>query len=232
MPRATATPMTRLQVRRLGPCVAITIAAHAFLLAIPLRPAATSGTSSATHSSLAVRFIDPVPSDSRLDVPPVPPSAVVERLVAIGSLHEPRTALDPVEPLEPHTPTLSSAVNAFEAPTLLGLSLTGIPDEDDQFVVRSLLSLPPAPLSPVVIPYPDVDASAGRYVGQLTLFIDEHGTVVRVHPEGDALPPEFEQVARNAFLSVRFRPGEMQEHGPVKSRIRVEVVFEGGARRS
>lgn len=232
MPRATATPMARAQIRRLGPCVAITIAAHAFLLAIPLRPAAASAASSAAHSSLAVRFIDPAPSDSRWDIPQVPPSAVVERRLAASSLREPLSAFDPVESLEAHTPTLSTAVSAFEAPTLLGLSLPGIPNEDAQFVVRSLLSLPPAPLSPIVIPYPDVTGSAGRYVGELTLFIDEHGTVVRIHPEGDALPPEFEQVARNAFLSVRFRPGEMQEHGAVKSRIRVEVVFEGGARPS
>jgi periplasmic protein TonB len=232
MRRATATPMTRVQMRRLGPCVAITIAAHALLLAVPVRPAAASGTPNAPYSSLAVRFIDPTPSVSRWDASQMPQSAVIERRLETSSLYEPRTVIDQVEPLKAHTPALANAATAFEAPTLLGLSLPGIADEDDQFVVRSLLSLPPAPLSPVVIPYPEMEISAGRYVGELTLFIDENGTVVRVHPEGNALPPAFEQAARNAFLSVRFRPGEMQEHGAVKSRIRVEVVFEGSARRS
>jgi hypothetical protein len=32
-------------------------------------------------------------------------------------------------------------------------------------------------------------------------------------------------------MSVRFRPGQLAEHGAVKSRIRVEVVFENGAPR-
>jgi periplasmic protein TonB len=232
MPGATATPMKSAKMRRLVPCVAIAIAVHAFLLSIPVWQAATSGKSGAPHSSLAVRLIDPVPSGSRWDTAQVPQSGIVERHLATSGLYESRTALDPVEPLEAITPALPNATSAFNAPTLLGLSLPGIADEDDQFVVRSLLSAPPAPLSPVVIPYPEGGASAGRYVGELTLFIDEHGTVVRVRPEGDLLPPEFEQVARNAFLSVRFRPGEMHEHGAVKSRIRVEVSFEGSARRS
>jgi hypothetical protein len=43
-----------------------------------------------------------------------------------------------------------------------------------------------------------------------------------------ALPPALEDAARKAFVQARFRPGEHAEHGVVKSRIRVEVVFEGG----
>ncbi len=62
----------------------------------------------------------------------------------------------------------------------------------------------------------------------MTLFIDETGAVVRVRCEGNTLPPAFEEAARNAFMNVRFRPGELADHGAVKSRIRVEVVFEAG----
>jgi len=97
------------------------------------------------------------------------------------------------------------------------------------FLARSLLAVPPTPLAPVIIAYPDVPGMAERYSGELTLFIDETGAVVRVRVERNALPPALEEAARNAFMSVRFRPGELTEHGAVKSRIRVEVVFEGGA---
>ncbi len=127
--------------------------------------------------------------------------------------------LESTPPVEPSPPLLSE----------LGWSLPGVADEDDVFLARSLLSVPPAPLAPVLIAYPDAAAVAARYSGELTLYIDETGTVVRVRAEPGELPPALEEAARRAFMSVRFRPGELAEHGAVKSRIRVEVVFEGGA---
>jgi hypothetical protein len=63
-------------------------------------------------------------------------------------------------------------------------------------------SVPPMPLAPVIISYPDTVGAGERHAGELTLFIDETGAVVR---------------------------GELAEQGAVKSRIRIEVVFEGGA---
>ncbi len=104
----------------------------------------------------------------------------------------------------------------------------GLADEDDLFLARSLLTLPPQPLAPVILPDVDSVGPGERHRGELTLFIDETGTVVRVRSETVDLPTELEEVARRAFMEVRFAPGELADLGAVKSRIRVEVVFDGG----
>jgi hypothetical protein len=110
-----------------------------------------------------------------------------------------------------------------------GWALHTMPGEDDAFLARSLLSLPPQPTVPVIVPTPEFVSAGDHFRGELTLFIDESGTVVRVKPEDDGLPPALEDVARRAFMTVRFAPGELADLGAVKSRIRVEVVFDGGS---
>ena len=76
---------------------------------------------------------------------------------------------------------------------------------------------------------PDVVRAGERFRGELTLFIDETGMVVRVRKEDDGLTEALEEVARRAFMETRFSPGELSDAGAVKSRIRIEVVFDGGA---
>lgn len=120
---------------------------------------------------------------------------------------------------------------ADEVPRLPGWALHGIATDDDLYLARSLLSVAPSPLAPVVIDFPPFEGAATRYTGELTLFIDEDGTVVRVRSEDRLLPAALEEAARNAFMSVRFRPGERAGQGAVKSRTRFAVVFENGARR-
>ena len=42
---------------------------------------------------------------------------------------------------------------------------------------------------------------------------------------GAPMPPEFEEAAKQAFMPLTFRPGILNGI-PVKSRIRIEVVFD------
>lgn len=105
---------------------------------------------------------------------------------------------------------------------------------DEEYLPRSALSLAPEALDEVLLAYPP-EAPPGRYRGVLTLFIDAEGRVRRVRSEpaagagdSEALPPIFEDAARQAFLAARFRPGE-RDGRPVKSRIRIAVEFEAQA---
>jgi periplasmic protein TonB len=216
--------MTRSTLSRMGPCIVLTIAAHAGLLALPARPAHTAiGT--ATGSGLQVRLVEQPMSTSVAQAV----SVAAEHALGAERLAPPLPASS--IPLK-YTPALAATPILFvqpELPPLSGWALASVANEDDQFVARALLDVAPSPLAPVLLVFPKRFGDSGRFVGELTLFIDETGTVVRVRSEGETLPPVLEDAARSAFMNVRFRPGELAEHGAVKSRIRVEVVFESGA---
>lgn len=97
----------------------------------------------------------------------------------------------------------------------------------DGYVPRPLLSVAPVATAPVVIASPPGKAELGRRVGVLALYIDEQGRVRRIEAEQPLLPEAMERAAREAFIDARFRPGQVDGH-VVKSRIRVEVVFDEG----
>ncbi len=99
--------------------------------------------------------------------------------------------------------------------------------EDKDFFPRNALDIGPYPAQPVLIEYPSVDAGSGTHVSELALFIDENGRVVRIRVDGPALPAAMEEAARLAFMGATFSPGQV-DGLPVRSRIRVEVVFEEG----
>lgn len=214
-------------MRRLAPCVVLTVAAHAAVLALPVRPAANAGVVSplTTMQVRAILAPQPMKPESVETVAPARTAAPEPAVRVVRESHRDDVAhfemlrAELAQRVEPSTPL----------PGVPGWSLPGAANEDDVFLARSLLAVPPVPLTPVLISYPDVAGLSERYSSELTLFIDETGAVVRVRAEAGALPPVLEEAARNAFMSVRFRPGELAEHGAVKSRIRVEVVFEGGA---
>lgn len=209
----------------LGGCVVLAVAAHAALLTAPWAPAVTPGAKAASSQPLQVRRIEaPVPQPVERAQP-----AVAERAVAAVAVAAPAPA--PVRPPAaaesrlPSAPKPASPSLSVPAPALARAPTS----DDDVYVPRALLSLPPTALTPVVIDYPaHAGTEARRYTAQLTLFIDETGAVVRVRAEGTPLPPALEEAARSAFMSARFAPGQMAEHGVVKSRIRVEVVFDSG----
>ena len=96
---------------------------------------------------------------------------------------------------------------------------------DDSYLPRPLLTITPAPSAPVIVPFPRQVARPGRYTTTLALFIDENGVVRRVRLEGPSAPQPMQDAARDTFLQAHFSPGQL-EGQPVKSLIRVEVVFD------
>jgi uncharacterized protein (DUF934 family) len=102
-------------------------------------------------------------------------------------------------------------------------------DSDDDYYPRQSLARVPTAVDAVLIDYPAFADDRGYYRSELMLFIDEGGRVARMRVDGDVLPPALELAARNAFMNARFRAGEADGH-PVKSRIRVEVVFDSRTR--
>ena len=66
---------------------------------------------------------------------------------------------------------------------------------------------------------------ADQYTGAFELFIDDTGGVVRVVTATPDLPGILGHAVREAFLSARFSPGEVNGH-PVRSRMRIEVTFD------
>jgi TonB family protein len=207
--------------------VALVAAAHALLLAVPRHPAALSGASSPTAASVQVRMLEaPLMKSeavSALAVAAVDPLDTTPTPNAASRASEARAALVDATPV-------ASAPVIPRTDRLLGLSIPGVATDEDLYFPRSQLTAAPAAIDPVVIDYPRFDGDAGRYVAELSLFIDETGRVARVRVDSGSLPPALEDAARRAFTQARFRPGEAAEHGTVKSRIRIEVVFESGQR--
>lgn len=218
----------RSDLRRIGPLVALVVAAHGVLLAVPRQPPVASGVPLPHAQAVQFRVVDATPRSTPQRRQPIAGSSDAAAKAALP----PPAALPPVvEPApraaDPDTAVATAAPVLPPAQTWLGVALPGVATEDDQFFPRTLLSVAPAPLAPVLIDYPAFQGDAGRYVSELSLFIDETGAVVKVRVEdGDALPPPLQAAARNAFLNARFRPGEVADLGAVKSRIRIEVTFD------
>lgn len=98
------------------------------------------------------------------------------------------------------------------------------PFDEHHFLPRNALSVVPHALTPVLLTTPP-SAPDGRYSAELTLFIDETGQVRRVRVDTAGLLPELEDQARQAFVTTRFQPGEVDGR-PVRARLRVAVEFE------
>lgn len=95
----------------------------------------------------------------------------------------------------------------------------------ESFLPRSRLSVPARPTAPVVLAAPPLGMEPVRYLGILSLYIDEHGQVQQIEADEPFLPTRLEQIARDAFMAVQFSPA-LVDGRPVKSRQRVEVVFD------
>ncbi|WP_366919264.1 energy transducer TonB [Variovorax ginsengisoli] len=98
----------------------------------------------------------------------------------------------------------------------------------DEYLPRSQLTVAPVAQTPAILLPPLGQDDATRRTGVLSLFIDAEGRVRRVEAHEPLMPEPFEQAAREAFMGVRFSPGE-RDGQAVKSRIRVEVVFDGAS---
>lgn len=205
------------------PLAMLVIGLHAALLTIPVRSVGSGGATSVAHA-LSVRMLSSpvIGADEPLAVPQAPVMAgpAVPQPAPIPTIREPAAVPAHVDPL----PVLGTRSHVSPPLPTFGIVVPGI-DSDANYFPRSMLSLAPRPLDAVVVDYPPIPNDIGYHVSELTLFIDETGRVARMRVKGDVLPPALEAAARAAFLGARFRPGEAAGQ-PVKSQIRVEVVFD------
>ena len=129
---------------------------------------------------------------------------------------QPADLVPPAQPVA--TDTVSQSPAAAVATSEPGL-------DADRYHARRELSRPPKALTPIDIVFPPGVPTPGRHAAVLAVYIDEFGNVRKVRTEGEALPQAFEDAARNAFLSAKFRAGELGGQA-VKAYIHVEVVFD------
>ncbi len=146
-----------------------------------------------------------------LTPPPAEPDAPPPELQAPALTAEGQSA--PVAETAP-----VPAVTAASAPA----DASALPDP---YWPRPQLSRPPVPRTVVAIDFPAGEPTPGRHTAVLALYIDEAGLVQRVDAKDAQLPGPYIEAARNAFLTTRFEPGEIQGRA-VKSLIHVEVQFD------
>lgn len=206
--------------RRIAPVVILVIALHAVLLAVPVRSVRPQGGPNA-GTSVQVRMLGAPGVEATAAIAAVP-SVQAER-VGEQPLQAPAAPKESTKPIVLADATVRGTPVSPPLPAL-GLVKPGI-DSDADYYPRGMLSQGPSPLDTIVIDYPPIPNDSGHHVSELTLFIDETGRVARVRVDGAALPPALEAAARNAFAIARFRAGEV-EGRTVKSRIRIEVVFD------
>lgn len=96
---------------------------------------------------------------------------------------------------------------------------------NDEYVDARRLSIRPSPLTRVVLPQKEMEASRRSGKASLTVFIDAAGIVVRVRVDASDLPVEVNNAVRQVFYDAPFRPGQLDGRA-VKSMMHVEVVFE------
>jgi outer membrane biosynthesis protein TonB len=99
------------------------------------------------------------------------------------------------------------------------------PTVDPPYFPRSELTVPPAPIGPVDVRFPEDVTGIVNLKVQATLFIEEDGTVRRVRIDTPDIHPSFHGAVMEAFSSARFSPGQV-EALPVRSQMRVEVEFQ------
>lgn len=143
---------------------------------------------------------------------------------------------DPPQMLEPvPAPESQQIAQEAAAPELPAQAPANIPEDaseqplsdpaPDVYHARSELSIAPRLQGVLDIVFPPQTPQHLRHEATLAIYIDEHGRVRKVTPVQGELPMNFVEAARNAFLSARFQPGQLQGQA-VKSFIHVSVVFE------
>ena len=219
---ASGVPMAR----RMAPVVAVVIALHAALLAMPVRSARHQGAGQVA-AAVQVRLLATSAMDERRGLPLEAASTRESAPPTLLQLQATRVDPAPTEVIRTAVVPIAESTSVTPPLPAIGLVLPGA-DRDDDYYPRSMLSLAPSPIDTIVIDYPLIGFDGGRHVGEATLFIDESGRVVRVRFEGAPLPAPLEEAARSAFTNARFRAGEAAGRN-VKAQIRVEVAFDGAS---
>jgi protein TonB len=199
-------------------CVVGVACVHAIVLLAPLRPAVAQSASVAVGQPLHVRLV-PASAQRPLATEAAPPVATRAAEALQPGARDPRSALRD-EVLTDKT-TEQPIERAADTPP----AVFHAADVDADYLPRSALTAGPRPLTPVVIDYPYFDGEADQYAGKFDLFIDDTGGVVRVASATPDLPGILANAVREAFLTARFSPGEV-EGRPVRSRMRIEVTFD------
>jgi hypothetical protein len=216
--------LNKLEPMLLSAVLAVSL--HAAMLSVPVRNEAVpdSPAGSAGTRPTSVRML------TLADRPLTGEGGVPSQLHPSPSIPLDATA-DPSSQADAAGDRRLAPTAAVPAPPVRGVAfrLPGVLGDDD-FFARSALDVGPYPAQPVLIDYPSVDAGSGTHVSELSLFIDENGRVVRIRVDGPALPAAMEEAARLAFMGATFSPGQV-DGLPVRSRIRVEVIFEEGSAR-
>jgi hypothetical protein len=101
----------------------------------------------------------------------------------------------------------------------------GSPGDDTSYLPRRLLSLGPQPRQRIELPLADGLPAGSRVSAELTLFIDETGSVRRVRFDRGDLPVWLEDAVRQSFLQAHFQPGQRNDQA-VRAQMRIEVEFE------
>lgn len=190
-------------------------------LAIAWQPAPTPTTSAGNHrpaARLHGRLVVQPAADTVASRLAPPPAAVAPAEIDTGPVA--RTASELETPAG--TPATAEAGISAETEAETAGGVAGW----DHYLSRSQLTVVPSPRADILLGYPGDGPAVGRFVLTLTLYIDEAGDVRRVDVASDeALPDALRQAARSAFAGQRFSPGE-RAGDLVKSRIRIEVVYE------
>lgn len=222
-----------IDARRMLPvCVVLSLGLHGLLFASGASRLAWSGPrGGSVPRSISVRLVrderpDPTPVDgaSVLSVAQATEQATPASPVPSPLAPTPVPAAVPVQAVASAAP-MSAPKVANESPGNAVASPFAGSNGGDDYVPRPLLTVPPAPKAPVIIAMPPGLRKFGRQVSTLALFIDEQGAVDHIVVDGPPLPAAMEESARQAFKAAHFSPGQVNGH-VVKSRIRVEVVFD------
>ena len=224
-------------------CASLSVAAHALtvsLLPAEEQPTRRPGGSAASAPAWHLRVVsaNTLSPQTTVMAAPATPASATSSEVARADLSTasaspantdepaPNTGEQTQDLTSPEAAPLMVALPAAEAPKTAEPSTSPVDWQgDSQYIPRPQLSLPPVPETPVIVQPPKGAYEVGRVTGILSLYIDEHGQVHHIASSGSPMPPEFEKAARQAFQSLTFRPGVLNGES-VKSRIRVEVVFD------
>lgn len=202
-------------------CIVVSVALHMLLLSQVGQPPREANTvARAKQLPLSGRLIT-----TPMQVVTAPSAMLSSPTTAAAKPVKREVAARPERETSAEPPSKSQQAESLASPETR-TSAESTPRDDDGYIPRPLLTQAPVALTTVLIESPASQAPAGRYTGVLSLFIDEEGHVREVRGEPPSLPPEMEEAGRAAFLQARFKPGELDGHA-VKSRVRVEVVFDG-----
>ena len=97
----------------------------------------------------------------------------------------------------------------------------------EDYLPRSKLSAAPRPLADVQVPFPEEVTGLVDLRVNVTLFVDEQGTVRHVRLDSADVAPAFALAILDTFLNARFKPGEVM-NVPVRSQVRLEIEFRIG----